>query len=250
MAIEQCFQAYLTALRKHPLADKTEHTDRGALEALLQDVADETSAATKVQHEPKRAQDKGAPDYKITRTAAIIGYVEVKQIGANLDAVLKSDQIKRYIELNPNILVTDYVRFIWIKDGKIKEAQSERLCEASAIESKQPLNPERVSAVAQLFSGFFKAAPKGIKRASELAGALAVRSRLLRDFLTEELERQEKEDEGGKLLGLFKAFKEQVSHELTIKDFADAFAQTPGLRALPRQAQREEGRDADAVERR
>lgn len=59
-----------------------------------------------------------------------------------------------------------------------------------------------------------------------MASCLAVRSRLLRDFLTEELERQEQEDEGGKLLGLFKAFKEQVSHELTIKDFADAFAQT------------------------
>ncbi|MGD9816434.1 MAG: type ISP restriction/modification enzyme [Hyphomonadaceae bacterium] len=226
MAFDEAFQAYLKALRETPLAEKTEHTDRDALKAVLRVVADASSAATHIQHEPKRAQDKGAPDFKVSRQAAIIGYVEVKQVDANLAQVLKSDQINRYVDLNPNILVTDYLRFIWIKDGKIKEAQSERLCEASAIESKQPLNPERVAAVAQLLTGFFKAAPKGIKRASELAGTLAVRSRLLRDFLTEELERQEKEDEGGKLLGLFKAFKEQVSHELTIKDFADAFAQT------------------------
>lgn len=216
----------MTALRKHPLADKTEHTDRGALETLLQAVANAHSAATKVQHEPKRAQDKGAPDFKITRTGVMVGYVEAKQIGANLEAVLKTDQIKRYLELNPNLLVTDYLRFIWIKDGKIKEAQGARLCEASAIESKLPLNPERIAEVEQLLRGFFLTAPKGVKRASELADALAVRSKLLRDFLKEELERQDKEKEGGKLLGLYEAFKKQVSHELKLEEFADAFAQT------------------------
>lgn len=208
------------------MAEKTEHTDRGALEALLQAVANEASAATKVQHEPKRAQDKGAPDYKITRTGVMVGYVEAKQIGANLEAVLKSDQIKRYLELNPNLIVTDYLRFIWIKDGKIKEALDARLCEVSAIESKQPLNPEKIADVEQLLRGFFLTAPKGVRRASELAEALAVRSKLLRDFLTEELERQEKEETQGKLLGLYKAFKEQVSHELKLQEFADAFAQT------------------------
>ncbi len=226
LSIEEAFQTYLKALRKHSPAEKTEHTDRSALEALLQAVADEHSAATKVQHEPKRAQDKGAPDFKITRQAAIVGYVEAKQIGDNLDAVLKTPQIKKYLELNPNLIVTDYLRFVWISGGKVSEAKDARLCEATLLDSKQPFNPEKIAQVDQLLTGFFKAAPKGIKRASELAGALAVRSRLLRDFLTEELERQEKEDEGGKLLGLFRAFKEQVSHELTIKDFADAFAQT------------------------
>ncbi|MEQ1709224.1 MAG: type ISP restriction/modification enzyme [Terricaulis sp.] len=224
--MEQAFQTYLTALRKHALAEKTEHTDRGALETLLQAVADDSSAATKVQHEPKRAQDKGAPDYKITRTGVMVGYVEAKQIGANLEAVLKTDQIKRYLELNPNLIVTDYLRFIWIKDGKLKEALSARLCESGAIEGKQPLNAEKVAEVEQLLRGFFKTEPKGVKRASELAEALAVRSKLLRDFLTEELERQQKEEAQGKLLGLYKAFKEQVSHELKLQEFADAFAQT------------------------
>ncbi|HWA24022.1 MAG TPA: type ISP restriction/modification enzyme [Caulobacterales bacterium] len=226
MPADQFFQTYLTALRKHPLGVKTEHTDRGALETLLQAVADEHSAATKVQHEPKRAQDKGAPDYKITRTGVMVGYVEAKQIGANLESVLKTDQIKHYLDLNPNLIVTDYLRFIWIKDGKIKDALDARLCEASAIESKLPLNSERIAEVEQLLRGFFQTAPKGVKRASELAEALAVRSKLLRDFLAEELQRQEKEEEGGKLLGLYKAFKEQVSHDLKLDEFADAYAQT------------------------
>jgi hypothetical protein len=224
---ERYFQDYVIALRKIPLADKTEHTDRGALETLLQRVADQSSAKTMVQHEPKRAQDKGAPDFKITRQGAIVGYVEAKNIDEPLTAILKTDQIKRYVELNPNLLVTDYLNFLWISDGKIKDAQSARLCEASAVEGKPvPLNPDRVAEVEKLLVGFFKTAPKGVKRASELADALAVRSRLLRDFLGEELQRQEKDKEGGRLLGLYNAFKHQVSHELKLDEFADAFAQT------------------------
>ena len=49
----------------------------------------------------------------------ILGYVEDKTIGENLDQVLKSDQIARYKQLSSNILLTDYLQFIWLKDGKI-----------------------------------------------------------------------------------------------------------------------------------
>jgi hypothetical protein len=39
----------------------------------------------------------------------IIGYVENKAIGENLDRVLKSEQIARYRTLSENIVVTDYL---------------------------------------------------------------------------------------------------------------------------------------------
>ena len=78
------------------------------MEALLNQFAAEAAArGTTVQHEPKREADKGAPDFKIKRHGMILGYVEVKEIGTNLDKVLKSDQIKRYRALSDNILVTD-----------------------------------------------------------------------------------------------------------------------------------------------
>jgi type I restriction-modification system DNA methylase subunit len=53
-----------------------------------------------------------------------------------------------------------------------------------------------------------------------------VRSRLLRDALTRELIRQQKEHEEGRLFGLYRAFQKQVFAELKLKEFADAFAQT------------------------
>jgi hypothetical protein len=54
---------------------------------------------------------------------------------------------------------------------------------------------------------------------------LATRSKLLREFLGEELIRQQREHQEGRLFGLFQIFRDQVFHELTTADFADAFAQ-------------------------
>jgi hypothetical protein len=54
---------------------------------------------------------------------------------------------------------------------------------------------------------------------------LATRCHFLRDFLDSELRRQEKEHKEGRLYGLYQIFRDQVFHELTLGEFADAFAQ-------------------------
>jgi len=48
---------------------------------------------------------------------------------------------------------------------------------------------------------------------------------VLRDGLTEELVRQQRDNNGERLFGLYNIFKTQVFHALTAKEFADAFAQ-------------------------
>ncbi|MGH6718851.1 MAG: hypothetical protein ACREER_05995, partial [Alphaproteobacteria bacterium] len=91
------FEAYLRKLRQTPLGEQTEPTGRSALEGLLNEFAAKAAGLdATVQHEPKRVADKGAPDFKIKRQGMILGYVETKSIGENLDKVLKSDQIARY----------------------------------------------------------------------------------------------------------------------------------------------------------
>jgi len=223
MADRNAFDRYLLALRKVEIDQKTEHSDRGALEALLQAVADEANPGVSVQHEPKRVVDKGAPDFKITKSGLILGYVENKTIGENLDKVLKSEQIRKYKSLSQNIVLTDYLHFIWItKDG----VQRDTLCHATDLENpKFRLKEDRVAAVSKLLQGFFSTAPEGIGRAQQLALALATRSKLLHDYLGDELVRQDREHQEGKLFGLFQVFRDQIFHELTLTEFADAFAQ-------------------------
>jgi hypothetical protein len=218
------FDEYIRRLRQTALAEQTEHTSRAPLEDLLRTFAEAGPGTTSVQHEPRRDADKGAPDFKITRRGMILGYVEVKEIGANLDKVLKSDQIRRYRELSDNILLTDYLQWIWIDRKAVKGR--EVLAHPSDLESRViRLRPERVEAVGKLIAAFFSEAPQGIGRAQQLALALAARARLLRDFLAVELVRQEAEHREGRLFALFEVFRLQVFHELTTREFADAFAQ-------------------------
>jgi hypothetical protein len=237
MSQKGVFDRYLLALRNTPIEDQTEHTGRSALENLLQGIAKSVSKDLAVHQETKQKKVKsrstgldslakrGAPDFKVTKSGGmILGYVENKAIGENLAKVLKSDQIAKYKTLSDNIILTDYLQFIWI--NKYGPPQSERLCdEIDFGNPKFRLREDRAAAVSKLLEGFFSSAPEGIGRAQQLALALATRSKLLRDYLGEELVRQEREHKEGRLYGLFQIFRDQVFHELTLKEFADAFAQ-------------------------
>lgn len=188
---KELFDDYLRSLRKTPVQRKTEHTDRAALETLLNAFASAAEGKPKVQHEPKRAAGKGAPDFKVTTKGMILGYVENKTIGENLSKVLKSDQIKKYRTLSSNILITDYLEWIWIKGAS---TQAESLCHETDLENpKYRVSEDRAAAVAKLIESFFSTAPEGIGSAKGLALELATRSHLLRDYLGEELVRQERE---------------------------------------------------------
>ena len=216
---------YLTALRRTPLDQQTEMTGRAALQDLLQAAAAAFGPpGVTVVHEPKRVAE-GAPDYKLTLAAGILGYVENKGVGHDLDRLIRRDpQIIKYRKLTPNLLVTDYLRFVLVTPTETVEA---RLGPAALLEGKpHPPRPDRAAEVLALLQRFLSASPVGIGRARDLAEALAVRAQLLRDGLAAALGRQAATSKGGKLLGLYGAFREQVSHDLTQAEFADAFAQT------------------------
>ena len=96
------------------LGNATEHTHRPALQTLLESAADGIVAT----NEPKRVEC-GAPDYSISRKrdGLTVGYVEAKDIGANLADIERDSnrknpstangrQFKRYRESLPNLLLT------------------------------------------------------------------------------------------------------------------------------------------------
>jgi hypothetical protein len=218
------FDAYLKALAKHDRHTSTELTYRPELTFLLNSISGSTDPNIKITHEPKRLEEYGAPDYKITQSDRIIGYVETKDIGAKLDEVLKSEQIKRYKTLSNNIILTDYLQWIWLKDGKVADRQT--LCYTSDLDNHRfKPDADKVKQVRNLLNNFFSTAPEGIAHPKKLATALAQRAHLLKEYIWSELKRQEKEDSEGKLIGLYKTFKNLVDHELTLEDFTDTFAQ-------------------------
>jgi predicted helicase len=221
--MKDVFENYLRSLRQDR-DDKTEHSDRGALLTLLNVAADDAGPGIRIIHEAKKVAGSGAPDFKVMTAAMILGYVENKTIGENLDQVLKSDQIRRYKELSNNILLTDYLQFIWIKDGKVNGRENIVFPDDLEGRPKRP-REDRVKAVSDLLRGFFSTAPEGSAESQKLALELAKRSHYLRDFLDSELRRQENEHAVERLYGLYQVFRDQVFHELALGEFADAFAQ-------------------------
>jgi predicted helicase len=222
----KAFKAYFDQIKKLDVKEATEHTLRPALDTLLNTLA---GKKIKVIHEPARDKTgKGAPDFKFkTQDERILGYLETKKICENLDPFLKSDQIVKYNRLSGNLILTNYLEWIWLKDGAI--LKRETLCYPSDIGyPKAHLDPEKAKWVTGLISAFLSTPPQGIGRAKDLALALAMRCHELREFLSEELIRQEMEHQQGKLFGLFGVFRKDVFHELDIPGFADAFAQMLG----------------------
>jgi hypothetical protein len=221
----EAFKAYFEQIKNLDVKDATEHTLRPALDHLLKAFAGEK---IKVIHEPKRDETgKGAPDFKFKTNECILGYLENKKITENLDQTLKSDQIAKYRQLRDNLILTNYLEWLWLKDGVI--AKRETLCNLSDVGyPKARLDPDKVAKISELIAAFLSTPPKGIGRAKDLALALATRCHYLREFLTEELVRQEREHQQGKLFGLFGVFKRDVFHQLDIPDFANAFAQMLG----------------------
>ena len=107
--------AYLHSLQKElSRGDSTEHTHRPALKALLE----ASVAGLLATNEPKSAERENKPDYILRKGAVILGFVEAKDIGKDLKAALKTPQLKRYLEALPNLILTNYVDFIWFVAGE------------------------------------------------------------------------------------------------------------------------------------
>lgn len=102
--------------------DFNEHTFRTPLENLLNALKPKDIRLT---HEPKAEQGQGSvrPDFKICKQTphyeALQGFIECKNYKENLDTLVKGKQIEKYLAVCPNIILTDYNRFILLSFGKV-----------------------------------------------------------------------------------------------------------------------------------
>ena len=223
-------EVYLHELRQSKRGEKTEYTDRAALEELLKTFSTKRRGVQfDVRHEPRRDKEFGAPDFLVANSKGILGYVEVKQMGTDLRKLANSKQIAKYQKLSRNILLTDYISWLWLGDGDEGKLPT-ILCGLREFDDGR-FQPSTVvmDEVAQQLENFFSVAPKGVGRASELAEALAVRCKPLSEILADKLHWQ---PEGGRLFGLYKSFQDQISEQFQLEEFADAYAQMLGYGLL------------------
>ncbi|MUU43041.1 type ISP restriction/modification enzyme, partial [Helicobacter pylori] len=205
--------------------EKNEHAHRRPLENLLISLKEKLNKEFKIEHEPNRDKQGGQPDFRISYQGLNIGYIENKRVGTDLNRLLKSDQILKYLELNPNLMLTDYLNFVWVgKDENNEPSIKREISIASLEELSKPIkpNPQTERDLIELFRGFFNHEAAPITNAKDFANALSAPTRYLKDALIA----YQKDDKDEQVSSIFKNFKEYLYEELSFEDFSDAFAQT------------------------
>ncbi|GAA7925902.1 DNA methyltransferase [Helicobacter pylori] len=205
--------------------ESNELTHRAFLQILLKGLKDDFNKEFKIEHEPKKDKQGGQPDFRVSYQGLNIGYIENKRVGTDLRKIVeseKSKQILKYLELNPNLMLTDYLNFMWVgKDENNAPLIKKEISVASLDELSKPLkpNPQTERDLIELFKSFFNYEAAPITNAKDFATHLSPRTKYLKDALIT----YQKDEQ---VYSIFNNFKEYLYEELSFEDFSDALAQT------------------------
>jgi len=218
MTIEQ----YIDRInQRYKQGNATEHTFRVDLGNLLEALVPEISAT----NEPKR-QACGAPDYIISKGEIPVGFIEAKDIGdKDLEGKNKTgnqEQFDRYKTGLNNLIFTDYIDFLFYRDGVFTTKISIGKIENGSI---LPLS-ENFEQFTQLFKNFTETISQSIKSPTRLAEMMAGKARLMADVIERALN---EDDENGNLSNLKRqmlSFQKMLISDIDNKSFSDLYAQT------------------------
>ena len=97
--------------------DAREETFYPALKTLFSGFPLEKGRRTDVTQLPKQTE-AGNPDFRVwDGDHFIVGYIEAKAPGTNLDQAETSEQLERYLNTFPNVILTDFYEFRLYRNG-------------------------------------------------------------------------------------------------------------------------------------
>jgi hypothetical protein len=119
---QSIFDSYLNALFELARrGDAREESHYLALNDLLNTLARAQGRNIQVTVLPKPTE-AGNPDFRVwDGSYQVIGYIEAKAPGANLDQVETSEQLQRYLHTFPNLILTDFYEFRLYRNGVLLE---------------------------------------------------------------------------------------------------------------------------------
>ncbi len=205
--------------------DAREESYYGNFSNFLESFAEETGKKhIQITTLPKKTE-AGNPDFRVwDGRQQIVGYIEAKKPGENLDLIEDSEQLKRYRTTFPNLILTDFYEFRLYRNGDLfDKVLLARPFIAKKLKTVPPV--EHKEKFITLLEKFFSFSLPNVLTAENLAVELAKRTGFLRDeVVVKELE--EAEHGKGKTFGFYTAFKQYLVSDLSPKDFADIYSQT------------------------
>ncbi|HAP67569.1 MAG TPA: DNA methyltransferase, partial [Nitrospinae bacterium] len=168
----------------------------------------------------------------------IVGYIEAKAPPFNsplnkgghrgvehLDQIETTDQLKRYLQTFPNLILTNFSEFRLYRNGELTDRVL--ISRPFIIHKLKTIPPvEKEAEFFNLLEKFFSFSLPKVYDAKTLAIELAKRTRFLKDeVITQELNEEERRGKGF-ILGFYEAFRKYLISGLSKEDFADLYSQT------------------------
>lgn len=214
------FESYLQKIfGKLKTGEASERTYYSVLEELLKNFQEGSQIIVEA-----RKSSVGIPDFKVqTAKDLLIGYVEAKDLGRDLDHLTKGehDQIDKYRKEYPKLIVTNFIEFRLYENSEIVETVL--ITQPVTIKIGTPVLDNEGKAKG-LFERFFSTTIPEVHTSKMLSQLLAHKTRVLRGLILEEIDiTDDNETETEKLL---ETFKKSLKPDMTPEIFSDMYAQT------------------------
>ena len=174
-----------------------------------------------------KSTEAGNPDFRVwDGKQHIVGYIEAKAPTVeNLDYIEHSEQLKRYMNTFPNLILTNFFEFRLYRNGILVEKTL--IARPFIVHKLKTIPPvEKEPDFIKLMEAFYSFSLPKVYNAKNLAIELAKRTKFLKDeVITEELAEEEKNGKGF-ILGFYEAFRQFLISGLSKEDFADLYSQT------------------------
>lgn len=202
--------------------DAREESFYGVLADLIKNYGQSLKKKTEVTIIPKKSE-AGNPDFRIwDGENTITGYIEAKfPSETRLDNVEKTNQLKRYLEAYPNLILTNFFEFRIYRNGKCWKSVKITDYESSRTIPKDPISINRKEFI-KVLDLFFDFTQPRIKSTKMLAEVLSKKAKVIRDYII----LPSLKEEEPYFIALYNSFKTHLLKDLTPPAFADLFAQT------------------------
>jgi predicted helicase len=175
---------------------------------------------------PKKTE-AGNPDFRIwDGKQHIVGYIEAKAPTVQyLDQIETTDQLKRYLDIFPNLMLTNFFEFRLYRNGDLKDKVS--IARPFMLHKLNTIPVvENETEFFKLLEKFFSFSFPKVYNAKTLAMELAKRTRFLKDEVVLQELKKEENTKKGHIFGFYEAFRQYLISGLTKDDFADLYSQT------------------------
>lgn len=219
--MKNIFDTYIKSISiKAARRETSEMGYRKEFEILLENIF-ESIKVKDIGHDDK-AVEGNRPDFIISKNSVPLLYLEVKDIGTDLNKIENSEQMARYFGYT-NLVLSDYLEFRFYRNGLTYEEPIKIANYDKSTRTVHPI-PGNYEHLARTLIEITQTQKEPITKGKHLAQIMGGKAQRIRDNVKQYLAVES--EKNASIKKVYEAIKKQLVHDLTLDKFADMYSQT------------------------